>query len=98
MSKTKFPDWLQGKFRKNGKYARTRFGDLARNLLSVMKTNPFEEDFDSYHTLEDWLDHLDMHVAPGSVKATLLEAWESYVFEGHSAEIDFIKGEKDEDS
>jgi hypothetical protein len=63
-----------------------------------MKINPFEEDFDSYHTLEDWLDHLDMHVAPGSVKATLLEAWESYVFEGHSAEIDFIKGEEYEDS
>jgi hypothetical protein len=97
-NKVRFPEWLQTRYRKNGKYLKNRFGDLSKNLKGVISDNPFDENFDSYNTLEDWLDHLDMHVAPGSVKATMLEAWESYVFEGCSAEIDFIKGERDEDA
>ena len=97
MSKPRLPEWLRQKYRKDGRYARNRFGDLARNLWAVVKTNPFEEDFNSYDTLDDWLSHLDIHCAPGSVKATMVEAWDMYSGDGIAAEVDFIKGEPNED-
>lgn len=96
MNKPSFPLWLRSNYRKNGKYADNRFGDLAKNLHAVMISNPFEEDFDSYDTLDDWLEHLDMHLAPDSVKITMVDAWDAYAFFGINADIDFIKGDNDE--
>lgn len=96
MNKTSFPVWLRKKYCKGGKYVDNRFGDLAKNLYAVIKSNPFEEDFDSYDTLEEWLEHLDMHLAPKSVEATMVDAWGAYISEGLSAEVDFIKGDKNE--
>jgi len=94
MSKASFPAWLRSKYRHDD----NRFGDLARDVLYVIKINPFEEDFDSYHTLEDWLAHLDMHVAPDSVRSTMIDVWDMYTGDGISAELDFIKGEEYEDT
>lgn len=98
MSKPAFPEWLGLKYRKGGRYSNNRFGDLTKNLAGVIKSNPFDEDFASYDTLEDWLRHLEMHYAPGSVKATMVDAWEAYAGEGVAAEVDFIKGEENEDT
>lgn len=72
------PEWLKINFLVNGEYADDRFGDLARNMISIIKTNPLEEDFDDYETLEDWLEHLEMHVAPEEVVITMREVWELY--------------------
>ena len=98
MSKPTFPEWLRLRYRKDGKYVDNRFGDLAKSLWNTVRTNPFEEDFNSYDTLEDWLRHLDIHFAPRSVDATMIEAWEAYVGEGAAAEIDFIRGDENEDT
>lgn len=93
MNKPTFAEWLKTKFRKGGKYIDNRFGDLAKNIGKVMRTNPFEEDFESYDTLEDWIEHLEMHIAPESVAITMVDAWEMYMSDGSDAEVDFIKGE-----
>lgn len=91
-----FYEWLQKTFKNKKGYRDDRFGDLARNIASVVKKNPFEEDFDDYVSIEDWQEHLDMHLAPKSVKATLLEAWEIFENTGVPSEIDSIRGEDDE--
>jgi len=92
-----FYEWLIAKYRiKKGKFEDTRFGDLAKNLEAVINKNVFDEDFDEYNTLEDWLEHLDMHLAPKIVKATLVDAWEMYSNAPSVAELDCIKGSEDE--
>lgn len=96
MTNVPFVSWLNAKFKKNGKYVDNRFGDLCKNLSSVVKSNPFEEDFEYYDNLEDWLEHLEMHVAPESAITTMVDAWSMFQSEGLDAEVDFIKGEEDE--
>ena len=66
--------WLDSKYR----LADTAIGDLARDLMKVIRDNPLEEDFEDYDSLEDWLYHLDIHAAPQSVVNALKAAWEKY--------------------
>ena len=82
-----FPEWLLVRYRKGGKYVNNRFGDLARDLMAAVASDPFGEDFQSYRTLEDWLNHLEMHVAPGSVMITMNDAWDLYASQGLGAEV-----------
>lgn len=97
MNKPPFTCWLKGKFKKRGKYVDDRFGDLAKNLSHVIESNPFDEDFDDYNTLEDWLEHLDMHMAPDCVHTTMVDAWSLYTSEGITAEVECISGDKNGD-
>lgn len=72
------PEWLRSKYKKGSRYLDNRFGDLTKSMDDVMKANPMEEDFDDYQTLEDWIEHLEMHFAPKSVIITMKEAWKLY--------------------
>lgn len=86
-----FPKWLLKKFKKKD----DRFGDLAKGLHAIMKSNPLEEEFEDYTTLEDWLEHMEMHMAPESVVETLIDAWSMYAT-GEISEVECIRGEDDE--
>lgn len=78
-----FPEWLKRTYRgTRTKFADNKFGDLAKNLSSVIKKNPFEESFEEYNSLADWLEHLDTHCAPDIVKETMSQAWELYIKSG----------------
>jgi hypothetical protein len=78
-----FPEWLKRQYRgTRTKFADNRFGDLAKNLSSVMNKNPFEESFEEYNSLTDWLEHLDTHYAPDVVRDTMSEAWDLYIKSG----------------
>jgi mRNA-degrading endonuclease YafQ of YafQ-DinJ toxin-antitoxin module len=87
-----FPSWLKKKYKKSN----DRFGDLTNGLLKVMRTNPLEEEFDDYTTLEDWLEHMEMHIAPKDVVETLIDAWSIYVT-GENSEIECIRGVLEEE-
>lgn len=82
-----FPSWLKKKYKKKN----DRFGDLADGLSKIMKSNPLEEDFADYVTLEDWLEHMEMHMAPKDVVETLIDAWSVYVA-GEVSEVECIRG------
>ena len=81
-----FRKWLLKKFKKKD----DRCGDLAKGLQAIIKSNPLEEEFEDYITLEDWLEHLELHMAPESVKEALVDAWGMYVTREVS-EVDCIR-------
>jgi mRNA-degrading endonuclease YafQ of YafQ-DinJ toxin-antitoxin module len=87
-----FPSWLKKKYKKSN----DRFEDLANGLSKIIKANPLEEDFEDYITLEDWLEHMEMHMAPKDVVETLIDAWSIYVA-GEDSEVDCIRGVLEED-
>lgn len=88
----KIYDWLNKNYRlSNGGYEDSRFGDLAKNLNAVMRRNVFGEDFESYETLEDWLWHLDYHVAPETAKITMVDAWDKFLQESQGVELESIR-------
>jgi len=96
MKKHSFHNWILLRFKRKNKYVRNRFGSLARNLYHILSANPFDENFDDYDTLEKWLEHLDLHVAPEPVIETMIDAWDMYESENVAAEIDAIRGNEDE--